>query len=132
VEKKLNYAFIKGTSVVGISIDSQGIPDFDMVCGVEDFQSCEVGGSVVDGVFVSKTNIPSHCLTKLSFMNRFNLSELGAIEVSADPIVKVLQRQQTIAEFIDLKDEKTIMGIGYLVSVGILTEARMQEILMVI
>jgi hypothetical protein len=126
------YVFIKDNIVVGLSQDPNGIPEYETMCGVEEFQSVSIGDSVIDGIYVNKNGIPSHCVTKLAFMNKFTLQELGAIESSLDPIVKVLQRQQAIAEFIDLSDPKTAEGIGYLVMIGILTSTRMNEILTVI
>jgi hypothetical protein len=126
------FTFIKDNIVVGISSTQGGIPDYDFMYEVQDDQKVYIGDELIDNAYVDKSGIPSYCVTKLTFMNRFSLAELGAIEVSTDPIVKVLQRQQSIADFIDLKDTKTAEGIGYLVSIGILTPTRMTEILSVV
>jgi len=69
--------------------------------------------------------------TKLEFQLRFTFDELVAIETAAasNPGIRVLQNQQAIAEYIDIADENTVLGVMYLVSQGILTHARGLEIL---
>jgi hypothetical protein len=132
VEKKM-IAYINGTEVIALIKSDLPQPEgleFTSAANIIDGQRVEVGDSCIDGVFTSyRTSLPSKCLTKLEFINRFTLQELGAIEVSTDPIVKVLQRQQGLAEFIDLKDPNTIQGIGYLAQIGLITNSRMMEIL---
>jgi len=70
-------------------------------------------------------------LSRLDFQRRFTFDELVAIEVAAEtnPAVRVLQRQQMAAEFIDVKDEATILGIMYLVSVKLISYDRALKIL---
>lgn len=70
-------------------------------------------------------------MTKLEFQLRFTFAELVAIEIAAEtnPGVRVLQRQQQAAEFIDTSDENTILGVMYLQYVGLITQERMAEIL---
>jgi len=70
-------------------------------------------------------------LTKLQFENRFTFEELVAIETAAEtnPGIRVLQAKQAKADFIDLLDEKTILGVMFLQSIGLLTQERMTEIL---
>jgi len=70
-------------------------------------------------------------LTKLEFQLRFTFNELVTIEVASatNPGVRVLQKQQQVAEFIDLTDPNTQLGIMYLVSQGLLTHDRGTEIL---
>jgi hypothetical protein len=128
------YVFTKGDKVVAITSESTGMPEYEKTYDMPDFQKVLIGDTVVDGVVTNVLGIPSFCLSKLEFMNRFTLSELAGIEVAAaaDPIVKVLQRQQEIADFIDLEDAKTAQGIGYLVTIGLLTPERMNEILVVV
>lgn len=69
--------------------------------------------------------------TKLEFQLRFTFDELVAIETAAetDAGVRVLQRQQQAAEFINILDPNTQLGILYLVSKGLLTDVRANEIL---
>jgi len=70
-------------------------------------------------------------LTKLQFQLRFTFEELVAIEEAAlsNSAVRVLQKQQEVAEYIDLSDENTILGLMYLNSINLLTESRVNEIL---
>lgn len=70
-------------------------------------------------------------LTKLQFRNKFTFEELVAIEVASETIpgVRVLKDNQSVAEYIDLTDENTVLGIMYLVSIGLLSHARGLEIL---
>jgi hypothetical protein len=123
------FVFVKGDTVVAITNDSSGLPDWDSMANVPDFQKVKVGDRFDGNVSIDENGLASKCYTKLEFMNKFTLQELGVIESSTDPIVKVLQRQQGLADFIDVKDQKTIEGIGYLTAIGILTVERMNEIL---
>jgi len=70
-------------------------------------------------------------LTKLQFQLRFTFEELVAIEEAAlsNSAVRVLQKQQEVAEYIDLSDENTILGLMYLNSINLVTESRINEIL---
>jgi|688.fasta_scaffold2148868_2 hypothetical protein len=70
-------------------------------------------------------------LTKLQFQNRFTFEELIAIEEASvsDAGVRVLQKQQSIAEFINLEDPITIAGVNYLVSKELITQERANSIL---
>ena len=73
-------------------------------------------------------------LTKLQFENRFTFEELIAIETAAEtnPGIRVLKSKQSKADYIDLLDENTQLGIMYLISVGLLTQERGTEILSVV
>ncbi len=69
--------------------------------------------------------------TQLEYQSLFTLAELVAVEVAAgtDPTLRVLQRMQQAATYISLADPRTLQGMQYLVSAGILTQARYDEIL---
>ena len=85
-----------------------------------------------NGIWSTETfEIKKTKFTKLEFQLKFTFAELVAIETAAEtnPGVRVLQRQQDNAEFIDLADEHTINGITYLVSIGLLTQERGTEII---
>lgn len=85
-----------------------------------------------DGVWSTDTFEPKVTqLTKLEFQLRFTFDELVAIETAAetDAGVRVLQRQQQAAEFINLLDPNTHLGMLYLASKGLLTAARVDAIL---
>jgi len=88
-------------------------------------------GYVVKTIKSPITPIVQTKFTKLEFQFRFTFDELVAIETAAatDLGVRVLQNQQAIAEYIDIADENTVLGVMYLVSQGILTHARGLEIL---
>lgn len=77
------------------------------------------------GTFVRKTTT----MTKLSFLNRFTLEERIAARSSADPVVVDILKMLDLAEIVDLNYPPTIQSINYMVSVGILTEQRAQEVL---
>ncbi len=68
-------------------------------------------------------------LTKLRFLNRFTMAERIAIRASTDPIVIDIMNLFDAAEYITLTDINTQQGIGYLGVVGILSQARIAEIL---
>lgn len=69
--------------------------------------------------------------SKLEFQLLFTFDELVAIELAAetDPGVRVLQKQQQVADVTDINHESTQLGIMYLVSKGLITHARGVEIL---
>ena len=73
----------------------------------------------------------SRILTKYGFNSRFTVDELVAIQDAAkiDTLVLVLQTKFTIADEINLDEQATIDGLGALVVKGLLTEARMNEIM---
>lgn len=76
-------------------------------------------------------NTGDNIYTKLAFLQRFTTEELIAIETEMinDPILRVLQNQQKVAEYIDVTDANTIAGVNYLVTKTLLTQARADEIL---
>jgi hypothetical protein len=127
------YVFTNGNKVVAITTDSNGMPEYDKTYEMPEFQKVLIGDNVTDGVVTSQLGIPSYCLTKLEFMNRFTLTELATMEgmSASDPILRVLQRQQEVADFIDLMDPRTTEAIGYLASIGVITVERMNTILTV-
>lgn len=75
--------------------------------------------------------LPVTRFSKLQFQLKFTFEELIAIEAAAitNPAIRVLQNQQSIAEYIDTLDTNTQAGIMYLVSVGLLTQERGLQIL---
>lgn len=74
---------------------------------------------------------PQTKMSRLDFYSRFTFDELVAVEAAAvtNPAVRVLQNQINTAEFIDINDQRTILGVMYLNSVGLLTVDRANEIL---
>ncbi len=74
---------------------------------------------------------PPSPLTKLAFMNQFTMDELAAIYTAAktEVMVEVFLDKLKLAEHVDVTDPQTIGGLQALVASGLLTEARVQEVL---
>jgi hypothetical protein len=74
---------------------------------------------------------PTRVITKLAFMNRFTMEELAAIYTAAktEVMVEVFLDKLKIAEEVNLADAQTIGGLQALAAIGLLTEARVQEVL---
>ena len=74
---------------------------------------------------------PAKIITKLAFMNRFTMEELAAIYTAAksEVLVEVFLDKLKMAEYVDVADPQTIAGLQALAASGLLTEARVQEIL---
>ena len=68
-------------------------------------------------------------LTKLEFMSRFTTTERISIQNSTDPIIQDALRLLNLAEFIDVTDQRTIDAVNYFVYVGLLSQSRIDEIL---
>lgn len=75
--------------------------------------------------------LPHKVITKLAFMNRFTMEELAAIYIAAktEVMVEVFLDKLKIAEEVNLADAQTIGGLHALAASGLLTEARVQEVL---
>ena len=80
---------------------------------------------------IAATLTPATPLTKLAFMNRFTMEELAAIYTAAktEVMVEVFLDKLKLAEHIDVTDPQTIAGLQALAASGLLTEARVQEVL---
>jgi len=80
---------------------------------------------------------PPPPLSRLGFLSRFTDNELIGIEIARQtaPTVEmratltVLKESWLAANDIDVTDSRTIQGVGLLVQMNLLTEARMLEIL---
>lgn len=66
---------------------------------------------------------PARTLTKLQYLNRFDVVKLAAIYAAtpSDPMLQVLDKKLSLAEEINLDDPNTIAGLNYLVSKGLIT-----------
>jgi hypothetical protein len=73
--------------------------------------------------------VTSTQLTKLMFLNRFTVSERVAIRASTDPVVQDIMQLFDAASYITITDSSTITAVNYLVTAGLLTSVRAQEIL---
>ena len=70
-------------------------------------------------------------LTKLQFLNRFTNEELAAVYTAAKTNVlsEVFLDKLKLAQEISLDDPQTVGGLQSLVAAGLLSEARVQEVL---
>tara|TARA_B100002019_G_scaffold233984_1_gene208094 strand:+ start:16896 stop:17375 length:480 start_codon:yes stop_codon:yes gene_type:complete len=59
----------------------------------------------------------------------FTLAEKGALYGSEDPIARALIDEMNTATYIDTADPRTIAGVDYLISAGIVDASRRSEIL---
>lgn len=75
-------------------------------------------------VSVSETEI-----TRLEFMSRFTTEERIAIRESTDPLIFDAMELLKVAENISISDQRTVMLINYMVSVGLISSSRAKEIL---
>lgn len=64
-----------------------------------------------------------------SFRRRLTVAEKVAIEVSTDPVVKVLQADLANSAYVELDLKELQEALAYLVSVEILAEARVPKLL---
>ena len=69
--------------------------------------------------------------TALEFLSRFESSEMAAVEIARanDQIVQSFYRAALAAQEVVNDDPRTVAGMDYLVSIGILTNARRDAIL---
>ena len=68
-------------------------------------------------------------LTKLAFLNRFTMSERMSIRASTDPIVFDIMNLLQNAEYVNVNDQNTMQGVGYLAMIGLIANERVAEIL---
>lgn len=68
-------------------------------------------------------------ITLGSFRRRFLPSEKVMMEESTDTLVRVLDKDLMSSTFVDLDFQQTVDGLAHLVSLGILTEERVEDIL---
>lgn len=86
-------------------------------------------GAVLSVSETPDTTRDDHILSRRAFIARFTPAEFVAIVDHTDATVRYIHAQTLAADYIDLTDEQTIQGVGYLASVGVLTEARAAEVL---
>ena len=70
-------------------------------------------------------------LTKLQFLNRFTNEELAAVYTAAktNVLIEVFMDKLKLAQEVNLDDPQTVGGLQSLAAAGLLSEARVQEIL---
>ena len=88
-----------------------------------------------DGANLNSNGQNSWKITKLAFNERFQPSELIAILTAAAATtptgfeLQIMMQRQSLATYIDLTRSDTQAGVGFLVTLGILTPARATQIL---
>lgn len=89
-----------------------------------------VGNSVVrELVSDAPAPVPPAVLSPLAFLRRFTADERVAIRGSVDPYVQDFYHLLDKATEVRLDDPDTVAGMGYLVSIGLLTQPRADAIL---
>ena len=75
---------------------------------------------------------PRTRLTRLEFRNQFTMAEKQALYTAAQSSVdiQIFLDDVNAAEYVETTDQLTIDGLGALVSEGLLTQARADEILL--
>lgn len=148
------YALIQNQKVVNIVEASPEfvatLEGFDAIIDVTDMHAC-MHDDCIDGQIVHPEPEPQpepeptpedRRITRLMFRNRFTQAEHVTIEIAslddvAAPMqqrqmaaaLRVMQRQVSDAEFIDLNDLVTRAGVQQLEAFGLLAEGRAAEIL---
>lgn len=64
-----------------------------------------------------------------SFRRRFTLAEKIAIKISQDPVVQVISEDLALSTYVDLDSTQLLEGLSYLITAGILQEARLEGLL---
>jgi hypothetical protein len=91
-------------------------------------------GKIWDGEnFITKVETKERYeLTRLEFRNRFKIEELALIyqKIDAGDItLRIIMDNFNVASYINIKDPLTLSGINYLISIGVLTQERANEVL---
>ena len=148
------YALIQNQKVVNI-IEATAefittLEGYDAIIDVSDMHAC-MHDDYIDGQFVHPEPDPQpepepipedRRITRLMFRNRFTQAEHVTIEIASlddasapmqqrqmAAALRVMQRQVSDAEFIDLNDPVTRAGVEQLEAFGLLAEGRAAEIL---
>ena len=129
------YAVIKGEEVDGIAIADAPLETDGQWVDVTDMNPRpQPGWKYVNGQFEEPV-IPSPrvnwIITKLAMISRFTNAEYVGIlsATKTDVTVQAWYDAFYAASQIDLKDQRTIDGVNFLVTKNLLTQARADEIL---
>lgn len=119
----MKWATIDNEYVVVSIFESDTRPERSVK--IEDGEECRVGLLWNGWSFVPRV------FTAYAFLARFADAELETVRARAvtDPICWRFLTFATAAQVVDTSDPMTVMGMGYLVSIGILTAERRDEIL---
>lgn len=88
-------------------------------------------GWIFNGSSLVSNGVNSTVITKLAMRERFTITELTYIMAAAATnfTLQAMLGNQQVATFIDLSRSDTIAGVGYLVSLGLITSDRATTIL---
>lgn len=117
--------------LMGISSFNNFTPPPDYVCEERDGELKDVCGCEWDSNCKKFLEKKLSIVSKLEFLTKFTSEErITARQMaSSDPIIDDFFRLLELSEEIDLSHPMVISGLYYLVSINILTESRVNEIL---
>jgi hypothetical protein len=122
--------------VINVIVGEQGTPvgASEYLVALDPDERCEIGQNydqLADPRFSGTPYRPPQSWTAYQFLLRFTAEERSAFRASAltDANVADFQQLAQAAQEVVSDDQMTVAGMNYLVSVGLLTEQRKQEIL---
>jgi hypothetical protein len=135
----MRMAIIDSTTakVINVIVGDQGTPvgSSEYLVALEPDERCEIGQdfdplAMLDR-FSGTPYRPPQSWTAYQFLLRFTAEERAAFRAAAitDPNVADFQQLAQAAQEVLSDDPMTVAGMAYLVSVGLLTSARRDEIL---
>ena len=88
-------------------------------------------GWTFDGANLISNGTNTTKITKLAFRERFTIAEMTGIYATMPTnfTLQAMIANQQVATFVDLSRSDTIAGVGYLVSIGLITQDRATAIL---
>lgn len=128
----MKYATIKNGKVVGVSYLSGEVNKPDMLL-IDDDTDVEAGYLYDGSSFIAPTPATHRTnLTRLEFRNLFSLAEKQALYEAAKTSVdvQIYIDDLNAAQYVETTDQATSEGLNALVSAGILTQSRCDEILL--
>jgi hypothetical protein len=121
------------TSIV--EIDEQDYSQYaranDLALDITDVYPEPAVGWLFDQNKLVSASGPVRIITKLALRQRFTIPELAGIQTAlkTNVVLEILMDNLKVATFIDLNRQDTIDGIMYLVSQGLITLERANQIL---
>lgn len=121
------YVLTRGTEMIGVTLDAphdKNLPDVSIH---------EMQGVIPDLNFYSWNYeldmFKCDMFTRVQFFAKFTIAEMLAIRNSSDVIVQGIIERLDTQNYVDVTNALNIESINYLKQIGILTEARVLEIL---
>lgn len=127
------YAFLNDKNkVTNIEVLNYNI-ESPYVIELQTYDPTIIGKIWDGGNFIAKVETKERYeLTRLEFRNRFKIEELALIyqKIDAGDItLRIIMDNFNVASYINVKDPLTLSGINYLISIGVLTQERANEVL---